>query len=233
MIDELAIQRERQKVGRASPAAPPLSSTAPLLVWLLIQVGALSVAAFRLPLAAKYPQPAEMQGANVLLAAQIIGLSLLFPFLCRTWNCTIAIAGSAVPLLLVACGLAGQNIAFASAAFFVLLWVAGMACWRAVLTKRWQYVLAALLTTYTAGGAVLWYLRGEFILNGQLPPSPLAFSPLLAGISLIQEPGNLFCWTAPVALSAAGTIAVVAKFLWKRDIERWDRLNNDNQNRTQ
>jgi hypothetical protein len=226
MVDELAIQREPRVAGRASAAAPPLSSTAPLFVWLLIQVGALAGAAFRLPLAAKYPQPAEMQAASVLLAAQIIGISLLFPFLCRTWNSTVAVAASAFPLLLASCGLAGQIDAFAPLALFVVLWVAGTGCWRAVLTRRWQHVLAALLTTYTAGGAILWYLRGEFVMNGQLPPLPHGFSPLLSAFTLAQGAPEVVCWASSLAFAAVGTAGVVLKHLHRRVIRQHTSLQN-------
>lgn len=213
MTDDRAGQHDLNlTAGRPTVDAKP-SATAPLLVWLAIQSASLAWAAARLPLAAKYPQPAEMNAAALLVAAQILALSALFPFLCRTFKATAAVAVCSLPLLFLACAAAGQTARVVPVALLLVLWVGGLGLCRTALPGRWQHVLAAALTAFTAGGAILWYLRAEFVLNGELPLEAGRYSPMLAAINLAQGPGKLGDWATPAALCTGGVATVLVSRL--------------------
>src|SRR5438874_1486816 len=106
------------------------SFAAPLLVWLIIQLLVLTVTAGRVELWARFSAAGEIYALDELIVAQFLGSSLLFPFLCRTSGCTVAIIVSSLPMIALAgflswstleqCGWTALNLA---------LWLAALAAW--------------------------------------------------------------------------------------------------------
>src|SRR5215213_7298770 len=116
------------------PSRPP-PSTAPLLLWLLIQLGAILLVVLRVPLAARYPEPAERLAPHLLLAVQIITAGMLFPFLLRDWRTAVQVVATAIPFQLAAGYLAGlEPRAMLPAIALVLSWIVVLAVWQPNLT---------------------------------------------------------------------------------------------------
>src|SRR4051794_36868426 len=97
------------------PTRPPLSPTgptgsssagqpmsAPLAAWLLLQAVALLLAATRIPLYAHYLRASERLAVYLLLAAQIGGSAVLFPWLLGSGRAAVAVVATAWPFLAVA-----------------------------------------------------------------------------------------------------------------------------------
>ena len=135
----------------------------PLLVWLLLQLLALVLAAARVSLAAAYPQPAEFQAVRLMLVAQFGGSSLLFPLLLKTWRTSIAAACTAGVMLCLAAALAAWPLAkIAPPVGLVVLWILLLATARALLPARGSLLALAAVATYVIGGPLVWYLRADF-----------------------------------------------------------------------
>jgi hypothetical protein len=162
-------------------------SLAPILIWLLIELGALLLAAFRIPLAAEYPQPAEFYAVRVLLVVQFAWATMLFPSLLRTWAMTLIALCAAWVMLMLAAALSAWHIAdVLPVAAFLSLWIVALGMIRAALPWKWQMVAAGLASTYVIGGALLWYLQSDF--GASLPVEPaIGFGPLWIGASMPQN----------------------------------------------
>src|SRR5215211_6686279 len=101
-------------LNRSTPDTAPTTlprerspSTAPLLLWLLIQLGAILLAVLRVPLAAAYREPAEQLAPYLLFAVQVVAAGMLFPFLLRDWRTAVQVIATAIPFQLAAVYLAG------------------------------------------------------------------------------------------------------------------------------
>ena len=212
----------------ANLGSPPGSDTGPVLLWLVVQLAALFLAAFRVPLAAKYPQPAESLATHVLLAVQVAASAMLFPHLMPNWRTTAAIIATGWPFAAIASILSAVPLArMAAAEAYVTVWLLALALWRAVLREhRLSLYGVALATTVSIGGAALYYFRLEFgpIAAGSAVGGNgyalIALSPIAATLRQLSAPGMFWTgWLAPISLAAA---AAVALLLWHR---RRDRLS--------
>lgn len=200
---------------------PPPSPTLPLLLWLALQIAPLLLAAFRIPLAtgtAGYPEPAERLAAHLIVAVQIAGSALLFPFLLRTWSSSLMTLATAWPPLWLAGHLAALSPDHVlPVALFVTAWLAGLAAWRAAVDSwprgKGQMVVAAVVTAVTLGGGVLWYFTAEF----GPPPSPTTlpplarFGPLAAALALL--PGRTDS-SSPAAELVPSPAVIAAIWAW-------------------
>src|SRR4051812_32995114 len=121
----------------ASPASAtitPPSSTAPLALWLAVQLGVIVIAATRVPLAAKYPDAAERLAPELLFPAQLVVAALLFPWLLRGSVRALQVIGTALPFQLAAGYLTGVSVAqLAPSCGLVAVWLVSFAVWSAVL----------------------------------------------------------------------------------------------------
>lgn len=203
----------------------PSSPTLPLLLWFLIQLTPLVLAAAGVPLAtgtAGYPQPAEQVALHLMVATQIAASAVLFPVLLRTAPLGLMVIVTAWPFQLAAGYLAAQSAAeVLPLSLFVSSWLIGLTLWRATLiTGPLRRLGTALASGLTLGGAALWYLAAEF---GPPPsptdlPPPAHFGPLAAGLALI--PTSLAdttpppawhspaVWAWPAVLIAGGLVGV-------------------------
>ena len=207
--------------GGAERGAPP-DITGPLLLWLLLQTGALSLSAGRIPLAADYARPAEMLAAHVMLVTQVTAASLLFPYLMRTAQSAAAVCATSIPFVVMAGNLsAAPADRIAAAAMFLTLWLAALAAWRFALRDRaWRQVGAAVAALIGVGTLVVFYLQLEFgaTAGGAYDPASLAdswsvVSPPLAALRQLSHPLDVRQWSLPAAALAGG---VVAHFLLRR-----------------
>lgn len=155
----------------------------PLLVWLLIQLAALMLAAFRVPLAAQYPQPAEFQAVRLMLAAQFVALALLHPWLLRTWATALAVLCTGWVMLNLAALLSAWTLTdVLPVGIFLSIWTVDFALLGRIRRPRWQLAITAIASAYVIGGPLLWYLQLEFASPARSVPS-LAFGPLLLALS--------------------------------------------------
>lgn len=149
----------------------------------MLQLAALMLAAFRVPLAAQYPQPAEFQAIRVMLAVQFAALATLHPWLLRTWATALAILASALVLLSMAALLSSWTLTnFLSVGVFLTIWIANFALLSRIRWNQWQPVIASIAIAYVIGGPLFWYLQLEF--GSPSPSRPgIAFGPMLLGLS--------------------------------------------------
>ncbi len=166
------------------------SATLPLLVWLLVQLAALGLAAGRVPLWARFPQPGELLALQFLVAAQALAASMCFPFLLRDLRTAACILASGWPMALIAGGLAAAPWArICAAEIHVSLFLIVLTIWRIPLRDSTaQSIAVAVTSLWTVGGAMLVYLCAEFAptlssLNDVLT------GPLVAAVRVAQDAG--------------------------------------------
>ncbi len=140
------------------------SLTWPLLVWLVPQLAALSLAVGRVPLSARFPQPGELLALQFLVTAQTAAASMCFPFLLRTPRTAACILASGWPMALIAGGLAAAPLArICAAEACVSLFLIVLTIWSIPLRSSiLQSCGAAVASLWTVGGAMLVLSAHEF-----------------------------------------------------------------------
>lgn len=204
---------------------PPLSSTAPLpapsastpslagplLVWLLLQSGALFLAAGRVPLSARYPEAAERLAIDLLVVMQIAASAALLPLLFRSAWLTAAVIASSWPMLTLAAMLSSVTPARAGlAGLYLALWMIALAVWRAALpARRAHFTLTAIALLWSVGGALLRYLDSEFAAPGTSAPARFTDGPILSAFSLVAD-GKLpvSAWATLATIIIAGAVVI-------------------------
>lgn len=148
-----------------------------------VQLTALALSCWRVPLAARYPQPAEFEAVPVMLAAQFGGLCLLFPWLLpnlRTW---VVAAACGWMMLLAAAALSAWSLAqVVPIAAFLTGWMIVLATVRAATPTHLHMPLSAIACIYVIGGPLVAYFHREFA-NATVAASYAAFGPLFCAIS--------------------------------------------------
>jgi hypothetical protein len=189
-----------------------------VLLWLLVQLAALSVAALGIPLAAKYPQPAEVLATHVMLATQVAAGALHFPYILGDWRTAAGVIAAAWPFAATASVLSATPLnTTAAAEAYVSIWLFGLALWCAVLPgPRSKSYGVAVAATLTVGGGCLWYLGREFdpVSSGAVGGNGdlLAASPLLATLRLlVPQPFRAGSFLIPTAVVAAGLLALLVR----------------------
>lgn len=146
-----------------------------LLLWLLVQLLPLTLAAVNVPLSARYPQPARQFSVELMVAVQVGASSLLFPIIARGTARTIATVGSAGVMLLLAWFLtrlpyaADESIRVLHAWLWVGVWIAGLGQLLPVspvpqnteFSTGQAFVMAAV-SLVTIGGSMLAYVASEY-----------------------------------------------------------------------
>ncbi|HEY2585470.1 MAG TPA: hypothetical protein VGI81_06895 [Tepidisphaeraceae bacterium] len=183
---------------------------APTGVWLTLQLAALALAAWRVPLAAQYPQPGEFQAVRVMLAAQFAGLALLFPWLLPNVRMLWVTVAAGWVMLLAAGALAAWPLTdVAPAAAFLTLWILVLATVRAAIPPSTPMTASALACLYIVGGPLLAYFHQEFATSPAANPD-LTFGPLFSAIS---TPHHLppQAWAQAAGIGIIGFVALVAR----------------------
>jgi hypothetical protein len=168
MTDRAAKSATSQMTHQDEPDRP---LTAPLALWLLVQLATLALAATRVPLSAHFVQPGEALAVEEMLVAQFAISAMTFPFLLRDARCLIAMMLTAAPMLQLAGVLAGASMPRLAGTWTCLaLWLASLAIWRSALAARHRPVAIAVANLLSLGGLVFLYLSTEF----HNVPSPLS-----------------------------------------------------------
>jgi hypothetical protein len=182
------------------------SSTAPLALWLGLQLAAVLVAVVRVPLAAQYPEPAEQMAAYLVTGTQGVAAALIFPFLLRSARTTVQVIASTWPFLLAAGYLAGvAPKAMIWPAASITAWLVTLALWASILrTTRAQMVGITIASLLTLGGGLLRYLRLEFAAGTAEPGFALeTASPLLSTFAALDGSPSPAGWILLASLAFA------------------------------
>jgi hypothetical protein len=193
--------------------APPL--TAPLLVWLTIQLLALCVGSAGVQLSAQPTHPPESIAIDVMLATQIATTAILWPWLFRHWQLSLAVIATALPFTQAAGFLsATPTDRLVASAAMLLLWLTSLAALPAhrfpPLTTT---VLRGVFLLLALGGAVATYFRAEFA----DPQSPTVVSgPIVWSLRELTAKPLLFPWICGGVLLMVCTLARVVMERAKR-----------------
>jgi hypothetical protein len=186
----------------------PHSSTTfpPLFCWLSLQLLPLTLAAARIKLWAHFPATTEPFALDELLITQFLASSLLLPFLFRSWQTTLALSLSSIPLLLLAGFLAAApSLQCWLAILHLILWLITLAVWRKVANRFDLELLAvALFTTLNVGGIILAYIAAE---SGNPGIFRLFLIPMMC--ALTQSPTSIhFSLLPSLTLLAIGLLVL-------------------------
>jgi hypothetical protein len=194
------------------PAPTRRSLTGPLLLWLLIQLSALLLAAGRIPLAAQYPAPAEMLAAQVMAVVQVTAAAVLMPYLMRDAASSVVVVATAWPFAVLAgvlSALAAPTVALAGAS--VTVWLLALSLSNLAVPPDARHWCATLATVASAGPLVLTYLNAEF---GSATSGWLGLLPSVAVLRQVE--GNGSQWAAFAVPAAVATAAAVRLILRHR-----------------
>jgi hypothetical protein len=187
-----------------------------LFLWMSIQLLALGLAAARIPLSGRFPQPAETMATAEMLVAQIVGAALLFPLLLKDpIRIILAICGM-WPMLFLAASLAGDPAdRVVTAGIFATSWVLTLGVWRSLLTKEQSERLGLTIAiAWTIGGPVLAYLHAEY--GGNLYPEffNALSGPVVAGLNHLKNTDFSASFDGPTAfLLVLGSLISALRFL--------------------
>ena len=192
---------------------PPVSDstekpvTAPLLVWLIVQLVALALAAARVPLSANFVRPAESLAVVEMLVVQFGASAMMFPFLLRDARSCLALILTAAPMLQLAGVLCEMSTGRVVGAWTcVAIWLAALTLWRAVLPTRHRPLGVSIASLLTLGGVICWYISSEFATGLSL----VRFLPLVATLRFAQGGKQLLPPLSSTGfLALAGVVALL------------------------
>ena len=209
---------------QAQPEDKP-SIAIPLIVWLLIQLAAIALAASGVPLSANFPRPPQSLAVHEMLIAQFVGSAMFLPVLFRGgWRTWLGVVVAAGPMLMLAAWLARMPMPQVLLLWAeVAAWVTALALWRAVTPRRVD-ALSALAMLLSAGGLLVWYLQAEF----QSPDGSglLRVFPLAATLRTLPDPAADPSPLLSTALLPAAALVILAA---KARFRRADRHSRDAQ----
>ena len=198
--------------GSTSPTAgrvnPSHSPAAPLLVWLVIQMAVLVLAAQRVPLSARWPHESERLAVHEMLVAQIAVSALLFPWLLRDRITTILVAASGILFLYLAAFLAGvDHVRVTLVAGQVVGWIVGLAMWRPLLAQwRATMIGVGMATCVSLGSALLVYLRAD---AAKEPASwTVHLGPIMSALAQLHS-ASLASWAFVIVLLITSILALL------------------------
>ena len=201
----------------SAPVPPPAkkSPAAPLFLWLVLQLIALSLAVFRIPLTARFPLPGEQFALHVMLITQIVAPALLFPFLLRDVKTSAMVILSILPFVQLSSYLSSIPITrVALAALYVAVWLLTLAIWRVILdARRTEMAGVAFATSLSLGGAVIWYVYAEAREPGAIDWSHDGlFGPILGAIAQLHAaPSSPWIVLLSLLILGAGVVGLTQK----------------------
>jgi hypothetical protein len=187
-----------------------LISIRAVLAWGCLNLTLLGIGAAGLPLWAHHPFPRESLTIEVLMCGQTLLASMLFPLLARTrWTLAINLA-----FLLPIDELGGllsnwDQFPILKCGLCVGAWMFGLGMWRFVVkSEETRLAIIAAATCFTAGGAVLDYLRWEVSASNNQSASFMPFSLLPAMCVLHFNP---ITWVEAMLPMMLATMVWVAR----------------------
>ena len=196
------------------PPPADRSPAAPLLLWLVIQLLALSLAVFRVPLSARFPPPGEQFAIQILLVTQIVASAMLFPFLMRDVKTTAMVVLAIAPFLQLGSYLSSVPTTRAAlAGLYVGIWLITLALWRGIVqSRRGELLGVACALAISIGGAIFWYVRAESGGAGALDgPRDGLFGPILGAFAQLHTAPTLSWAAAMVLLVLSAAVFVTAR----------------------
>ena len=172
--DNLAIGQRGRDAQTSLPA---------LCLFLAGQLAVLAFCFADLRLAAKSESTARPLAMQIMLITQIATSGALFPELLATWRTALIALALGFPFTQSAAWLAGVSGPHAIlASGIIALWLVGLTCWPGKSPRS-----AAIITLWTLGTPILYYVAAEFSPNPSLTNAVWQISPtLLVG----QFPGS-------------------------------------------
>jgi hypothetical protein len=185
---------------------------------LLVQIGAISLCACRIPLWAHAPQAGEFLAVDVLLIVQIVFAALLSPRLCNDWRTSLMAIACAWPFAVLAAILAAAPaLTIVRSGIYVSAWIAVLWIWSLPFSsKTGHFTVAAVASTWAAGGPILLFIGSEYAATPFYPTLPLAissFGPATSGPAAIHANFSEY-WGIWATLAACGFLGI-ASFLVK------------------
>jgi MYXO-CTERM domain-containing protein len=176
-------------VSESPKPSPTSSHLPPLSLWLALQLLALLLPTLHISLSDDFPRPIERLAMHEMLVVQITAAAMLFPMLFKTIPTTIALIATTWPFLQLAAMLsATPALRLLLVALYLTLWMIALALINSTLrTDRARLRAAALATSFTLAGPLLWYLHHEFNPNPDARLSMLAFNPLLSALEILNS----------------------------------------------
>ena len=209
-----SFQAGRDRAGDSSD--PSFSLTSRMIVWLGVQLLAIAIAAMRVPLWAQSPVNSELLALQVLVIAQILSSSLLFPWLLNSWRASIAAIATSIAFIFLAALLAPQGMGVVvEAALFVVVLLVSLAAIALPLSSTSAQMLAiAIISTWSIGGPILIFLHMEY--GSAAAPQHLveriALGPVPAAIELIDRGRASAIGVLCVAIAIATTTQIISRF---------------------
>jgi hypothetical protein len=185
-------------------------------VWLAVQIGALALSAFRVPLAVGLPLAAEQSALPVMLVTQAAGAAFLAPLLLNSRRGTIIAIAAAWPMGELAALLADAPTSrVILPETYITLWILALACWVCALPKTSiAAMFSATAAAFSLGGPVLWYLHAEFVTQSDTINWNHAalFGPVMGALSqILSTPPPLSAWCIPALLIPAAFLAAAIR----------------------
>ena len=151
------------------------SRAAFLAVWLVPQICALAISAFRIPLWARFPEAGETLALPLMLAVQIATAAILLPSF-EDWRKSATALLAAWPMAIIAGSMSAAPLgATIRGEIDVAVWIISIAFAAMVCQLPTVRGIAwAIANTWSLGGGLLAYLRLEFLSNASPLPVFLA-----------------------------------------------------------
>jgi hypothetical protein len=185
--------------------SPNRASAVAMVLWLIVQIGALALSAYRIPLSILFPPAAEQLALGIMLVAQIGMAALLAPLLLHSRRNTVIAIVAGWPMAQLAGMLADApawRVALAEA--YVSVWILTLGLWVwAVGKTRFAPILPAAAAAISWGGPILWYLHAEFVTQSDKINWATAalLGPLMGALSqVVAERPVIAAWWVPAAL---------------------------------
>lgn len=196
----------------ADPSAASNSPSAAILVWLLVQIGALMLAALRIPLWAHAPAGGEFLALAILGTTQILAGALLSPLLLRDWRSAAMTIATVWPMLFLAGFLASASMgSIILVGTYISTWILLLAIWRLPLSSTGHHLaLSAIAAAWAAAGPLLIYARTEFP-NPPIPPfssTARAATGPITGLFTILDPVTFHEFGPWLALAPPLAVAI-------------------------
>ncbi len=187
----------------------------PLILWLLVQLGALALSAGQVSLAYQFPEPAERLALHVMVLIQIAISALLFPALFKSPTADIVTIACALPFTQLAGFLALEDQSHMLLAMaYVATWMIGLSIWRVALTTpRARMIGVAAATAFALGGPLLWYLRAEFATKSDAANFSQigVWGPVMGSASVLSDSHLLRPWLVTGVTIASGLLLLICR----------------------